>query len=153
MKQNYISQETVPGFDLFRLHEIEMVQLVPLLNQIKTYKSSGLDNISSKVLKDALLILNNQVLFMINLSIRTCKFPDAWKKGTVIPLPKVNNPKKVGDLRPITLLPTPSKIIEKIIYNQLMLFLENNKCLNDSQYGFLKNKSTIDAAFKFVNDL
>ena len=93
-----------------------------LLKQIKMYKSSGLDNISSMVLKDALMILNNQILFMIILSFRTKKFPDAWKKGTVVPIPKINNPSKVGDLRPITLLPIPSKIIEKLAYGQLMSF-------------------------------
>ena len=34
-----------------------------------------------------------------------------------------------------------------------MLFLENNNYLSDNQYGYRKKKSTIDAAFKFVNDL
>ena len=87
------------------------------------------------------------------MSIRTCIFPDEWKRGTVIPLPKINNPKKVGDLRPITLLPIPSKIIEKVIYSQLMRFFENNNFMHENQFGFRKNKSTIDAAFKFVNDI
>ena len=97
---------------LFLLQEIEMGQLMSLLKQIKTYKSSGIDNISSLVLTDALLILNEQLLFIINMLIRSNKLPDAWEKGTVIPLPKVNNPKQVGDLRPITLLSIPSKIME-----------------------------------------
>ena len=124
-----------------------------LLKQIKVHKSSGLDNISSKVLKDSLITLASQTLYLINLSIRTNRFPNAWNRGTVVPLPKVNNPTKVGDLRPITLLPIPSKLIEKIVYSQMTNFLENNRYMNNNQYGFRKNKSTIDAAFKFVNDL
>ena len=44
-------------------------------------------------------------------------------------------------------------VIEKIVFSQLMLFIENNNYLSDNKYGFRKNKSTIDAAFKFVNDL
>ena len=138
MKQNFSIPEVDRNAELFYLHEINMFQLMPLINQIKIYKSSGIENISSKVFKDALLILNNQAMFMINLSIRSCKFPDAWKKGTVIPLPRVNNPKKVGDLRPITLLPIPSKIIEKVVYSQLMYYLENNNYIHGNQYGFRK---------------
>ena len=139
--------------ELFELQEIQMDQLMSLLKQMKVFKSSGIDNISSQVLKDALFILNHQMLYLINLSIRSGVFPNEWKRSTVIPLPKVNNPIKVGDLHSITLLPIPSKITEKIIYGQLMDFLENNKYLNDNQFGFRKNKSTIGAAFKFVNDI
>ena len=153
LKQAYKSLEVDINVDLFELQEIQMDQLMLLVRQIKVFKSSGIDNISSRVLKDALTILNNQLLFLINMSLRTNDFPYDWKKGTVIPLPKVNNPTKVGDLRPITLLPIPSKIIEKIAYRQLMNFLENNQYMNDNQFGFRKNKSTIDAALKFVNDI
>ena len=153
MQQEYKIPIIDDNVELFQLQEVQMDQLIVLLNQIKIFKSSGIDNISARVLKDALLILNSQMLYLINLAIRLSCFPDDWKKGTVIPLPKVNNPTKVGDLRPITLLPIPSKIIEKIVYSQLMNFLENNKYMNDNQYGFRKNKSTTDAAFRFVNDL
>ena len=139
--------------ELFELQEIQMDQLMSLLKQIKVFKSSGIDNISSQVLKDALFILNNQMLYLINLSIRSGVFPNKWKRSTAIPLPKVNNPIKVGDLHSITLLPIPSKITEKITYGQLMDFLENNTYLNDNQFGFCKNKPTIGAAFKFVNDI
>ena len=153
MKYNFVPPVIVQNINPFQLQEIQIDQLLVLLKQIKVHKSSGLDNISSMVLKDALMILSSQILYIINMSIRTNRFPDSWKRGTVIPLPKVNNPTKVGDLRPITLLPIPSKIIEKIVYNQLMNYLENNKYMSDNQFGFRKNKSTIDAAFKFVNDL
>ena len=69
----------------------------------------------------------------------------------LMPLLKQTNKSKVGDLHLITLIPLPSKIIERIVYGQN--FLENNKYINDNQYGLRKNRSTTDAAFKLVNDL
>ena len=152
MRQEYKTPVIVNNAELFQIQPIQMDQLNTVLGQIKIFKSSGIDNVSSQVLKDALLTLNNQMLYLINLSIRSSCFPDEWKMGTVIPLPKVNNPTKVGDLRPITLLPILSKIIEKIVYAQLMKYLEDNKYLSDNQFGFRKHKSTSDAAFTFVND-
>ena len=71
----------------------------------------------------------------------------------LMPLLKQTKQSKVGDLHPIILLPLPSKISERIVYGKLMNFLENNKYINDNQYGFRKNKSTTDAALKLVNDL
>ena len=153
MKQDYNLPVINDNVELFQLQEVNMDQLMSLLKQIKIYKSSGIDNVSSRILKDALINLNEQLLFLINLSINNNRFPSEWKKGTVIPLPKVSNPTNVGDLRPITLLPIPSKIIEKLVYSQIMNFLENNKYITDNQFGFRKNKSTIDASSKFVNAL
>ena len=138
MKHEYNLPIIDHNMELFQLQEIDMDQLMPLLKQIKIYKSSGIDNISSRILKDALINLNEQLLFLINLSINNNSFPSDWKRGTVIPLPKVSNPSKVGDLRPITLLPIPSKITEKLIYSQIMNFLENNNYISGNQFGFRK---------------
>ena len=85
MKQAYISPEVYRNVDFFELHVIQMDQLMLLIGQIKVFKSSGIDNISSCAIKDALTVLNNQLLHLINMSIRTNDFPDDWKKGTVIP--------------------------------------------------------------------
>ena len=63
MTQEYNMPIVNYNMELFQLQNINMDQLMPLLKQIKTYKSSGIDNISSKVLRDALLNLNEQLLF------------------------------------------------------------------------------------------
>ena len=68
-------------------------------------------------------------------------------------MPKINNPRNVCDLHPITLLLVLSKIIEIVVYKQLITFLENNNRLSPKQYGFRKGKSTIDASFMFVYNI
>uniref|UniRef100_A0A2S2Q1Q6 Putative RNA-directed DNA polymerase n=1 Tax=Sipha flava TaxID=143950 RepID=A0A2S2Q1Q6_9HEMI len=72
-------------------------------------------------------------------------WPSTWKNGTVIPIPKPEKDKFKSDgYRPITLLNTLCKILEKVINYRLTWILEKHKYLSKHQYGFRKNKNTID---------
>ena len=55
--------------------------------------------------------------------------------------------------RPISFLPSISKIIEKLVHKRLYSFCENNEILNDNQYGFRPKHSTIDPVSKFTADI
>ena len=137
------------GFSFRRIQ----VELRNEIKNIKVFKSSGIDNVASKVLKDAFTILEEQFLYILNKSIDLHKFLDDWKKAKVIPLPKINNPQLVSDFRPISLLPLPGKIIEKLLHSQLINHLENNTLLNPKQNGFRKLHNTSDTVFKLCYDL
>ena len=78
-------------------------------------------------------------------------FPDKWKHAIVTPLPKKPNSKSVNDLRPISQLPLPSKILEKLIINRLVNYIENNNIINAAQHGFRKNHSTLTAVGEYLN--
>ena len=80
------------------------------------------------------------------------KFPDDWKIATVIPLPKVDNPKTSSELRPMSLLPIIGKIMEKSVHTQLKDYLEENNLLTSQQHGFRKNHSTQSACAIFLDD-
>ncbi|KAG8260631.1 hypothetical protein J6590_092640 [Homalodisca vitripennis] len=58
-----------------------------------------------------------------NQSLATSTFPDAWKEAIVLPLPKVKAPSSVSELRPISVLPALSKIMEKLVVSQMVQFL------------------------------
>ena len=137
----------------YKFRPVQKEELSKLINLISIYKSSGIDNASSNVLKDAFSILIDQLLFIMNKSIKDGVFPDAWKRATVIPLPKLNNPCGVSDYRPISLLPLPGKLLEKLLHTQLIGYLENNNLLNEKQNGFRKKHNTSDTVFKLVHDL
>ena len=107
-----------------------------LVKQICLFKASGIDHLSTKVLKDAFLILTDQITYMFNLSLGNGTFPDAWKRATIIPLQKEGNTDDVNNLRPISLLPLPGKLLEKIVHGQIINYLEDNKLLTDRQAGF-----------------
>ena len=75
------------------------------------------------------------------------------KIAKVIPIYKCKEKNEMGNYRPISLLPSISKIIEKLVHKRLYSFCENNEILNDNQYGFRPKHSTIDAVSKFTADI
>ena len=78
-------------------------------------------------------------------------FPDELKIAKVIPLFKKDDPKLLKKYRPISLLPTISKVIEKIIFTQLSTYFNENKLIFDNQYGFRPKHSTEYAALERVD--
>ena len=86
---------------------------------------------------------------MLNVSI----FPDSLKISKVIPVYKKNDDTIFSNCKPISLLPSISKIFEKIILEQITTYLDSNNLNHKHQYGFRKNHSTEYAAFHIVNYL
>ena len=76
-----------------------------------------------------------------------------WKQAVVIPLPKEGDTLNVGNYRPISLLPLPGKILEKIVHDRLMSYLEANNILDKNQGGFRKKHSTTDTIVKFTQEI
>ena len=103
------------------INQFTLEEVMLEINNINIYKSSGMDNISSRILKDIWQIYPDLLLNILNKAILVGTFPDAWKHGTVIPIPKIPNPQLVGDLRPITLLPLPGKIMESLFTTSFTL--------------------------------
>ena len=83
-----------------------------LIRKINISKSSGIELLSSRILKDSFLVLSNKLTYLFNLSIQSSTFHSQWKKALVIPIPKPGNPNKKENYRPISLLPLPGKILE-----------------------------------------
>ena len=79
---------------------------------------------------------------MINQVFNTGIFPERLKLAKVIPVFKKGESKLINNYRPISLLPVISKVLEKIIANQLSKYFEDNKLFNDNQYGFRTGLST-----------
>ena len=79
---------------------------------------------------------------MVNLSLIAGIFPDAWKTARVTPIFKEGLKTDPNNYRPISVLPLVSKLIERIVFNQLYQYLNNNYLLTDSQSGFRAMFST-----------
>ena len=121
---------------------VTVEEVMTLLKTIDTSKSSGLNNMNTRVYKDAFLSLPAHVTKLLNASLQSCKFPMEWKKGTVIPLPKITPPHNASDLRPISLLPLPGKLLERFMSKCLSCYLDEKAILSPKQHGFRKGKST-----------
>ena len=141
--------EQRPGLEGF--DDVRSVEVFKVIKAINTSKSSGLENISSFIIKEAFSMLTSEVTYMYNLSLTTGIFPDKWKMGLVIPIPKTGDLTKVQNYRPISLLPLPGKILEKLAHQQLYNYLENQELLSDAQHAFRKSHSTIHSIAQLVN--
>ena len=133
--------------------EVSEQEVLRVIRSINVSKSSGIEHISSFVIKSAFETLKPKVTFMYNLSISTTQFPDSWKKALVVPIQKKGNLTKVQNFRPISLLPLPGKIMEKLMRHQISHHLENNSLLAKEQHGFRKAHSTIHAIAQLTNHI
>ena len=136
---------TLENIDLLSIEEV-----ATLVKSINVYKSSGLPDINSRLMKDGFLALTDQLRFIMNLSLQTGIFPDEWKLATVTPIPKTGDLTNVNNIRPISLTALPGKLLEKHVHKKLVTFLEENKLLCDNQGGFRKNKSSTQTVFSLA---
>jgi hypothetical protein len=93
------------------------------------------------------------ITHVINYCLQHSIFPSQWKRALVIPLPKTNNPTSMNNLRPISILPTFSKILEKVINNQLQIYLKNNNIIPITQSGFKAEHSCTTALLHITDDI
>ena len=149
---NYAHYLPIPPVFSFYLLPTNRTEIENYLKSIKS-TSSGVDDISPKVLKYTSSILSIPLLHIFNLSLRTGFFPDKLKKAKVIPLHKSGNTTDIENYRPISILPVFSKILEKIIAHRLVNYLENNNLLSNCQHGFRANHSTESAILQFVTNV
>lgn len=113
----------------------------------------GVDNISLRMLKYCSPHIIQFIVHIINSCIEQNYFPNEWKVAIGRPLPKKPNPSTFSDLRIISILPTLSKIFEKILYNQIYQYCEILNLIPNSQSGFRKGYSTATAIANLMDDL
>ena len=123
-----------------------------LLSGLSSNKATGLDKISCKIIKIAALVIADSLTYIFNQAITLSSFPDEWKMARVIPLYKSGHRNIPGNYRPISILPTISKIMERILYNQLYNYLTEFGLLSGAQFGFRKSHSTATALLDCTND-
>jgi hypothetical protein len=80
-------------------------------------------------------------------------FLDRLKFAIVKPCLKIGNTQEISNCRPILLLTSFSKIIEKLIYARLFTYIEANSILVHEQYGLRTHSSTEKAAFTLINNI
>lgn len=113
----------------------------------------GADNINLKMLNLIFPFCKQAVVHIINYSLKTETFPKMWKKSVVTPLSKVADAENMSQLRPINILPTMSKILERIVNNKIEEHLKANNLLPTTESGFRKTYSTSTALINLCCDL
>ncbi|XP_031349753.1 uncharacterized protein LOC116175661 [Photinus pyralis] len=132
--------------------EVTEMDVLNVLFSIKT-KSVGSDGIGTKMLCLCCPYIAPHLTYIINFCLKSCTVPKIWKNANVIPLPKVSNPESYSQLRPISILPILSKILEKIMASQIKYHLSDNDILPQSQSGFRENHSCSTALLNVTDDI
>ena len=125
----------------------EIIELVGDLGDV----SAGFDLIPAHLIKKTIHNIIIPFTHICNQSLQTGIFPDKLKESKVIPLHKGGSKSDLHNYRPISLLSVFSKIIEKLMYNRLDVFLETNKIITEKQYGFRSKKSTTSAILSLTD--
>ncbi len=115
------------------------------LSAIDEKKATGLDRIPSKLLKMAASIVAPSLTSIFSKSILTGIYPNDWKAVKVTPLFKKGLKSDPNKYRPISGIPVVSKVFEKIVYDQLYNYLDDNKLLLGCQSAFCFLHSTLTA--------
>jgi len=126
----------------FSIKMIDMSDLLRIINFLKL--KSCVSNINGRTIID--LSQNshfmNELLEIINKSIEEGNVPKYLKISTVTPIPKITNPVKPEDFRPINNLEVIEKVLEAVVHEQLVDYLDENQVLSTNQSGFRKLHST-----------
>lgn len=119
----------------FNFNEVSETAVSKAIISIKS-KAGGYDGMDGKMVRAMLPYVLPILTHIFNKSLTTGVFPNEWKSANVVPLQKINSPSSCNDYRPISLLPTLSKALEKLAIWQIIDFAENQNIMDPFQSGF-----------------
>ena len=147
--QSYLNKLRIDS--TFHFTSIEETDTISIINNLKPKKSSGYDNISLILLKNSVNSLANPLTCIINQSLANGIFPDKLKIAKIIPIFKKDDKHDINNYRPISLLPSISKVFEKIVYSQIFYYFTSNNLFHANQYGFRTGYSTELAVSEMID--
>jgi hypothetical protein len=140
---SYLHQNFMQTFSKIQLRNTTTHEVEKIIYSLKSKHSHGYDEISSRILKASTSYVSSPLTYIFNKILQTGEFPDRLKFSEVKPLYKKGDKTQFSNYRPFSLLPTFSKIIEKIIYKRLYSHLNENNILVAEQFGFRENLNRV----------
>ena len=135
------------------MYPTDMEEINSLIRLLPSKTSSGFDDISNTLLKrighNILIPLN----IIFNKSLNCGIFPELMKRADISPLFKSKLDNDTNNYRPISLLLTISKLLEKIVYKRTYSFMEETDQIYKSQYGFRSQHSCENAVSELVSEI
>ena len=141
--RQYLPDENKPDC-IFKFSSVSLNELDVIIRDLKP-TSPGCDEIPIRIFKDNMDIFGNIILHICNQSLLQGIFPAQLKRAKVVPIFKTGDRKELKNYRPISILNSFSKILEKLAHLQLYSYLTENNILSSSQFGFRSGLSTDNA--------
>ena len=140
----------LPQFENYTfLSELSSIHINPeeveiVLQSLPLGKACGPDGINNRVLRELATQLSSPFCCLFNHSLQIGEFPDIWKRSHVTPIPKGGDRASPSNYRPISLLCTPEKCFERVVFKHLYNHLHENQILSPLQSGFIPGDSTVN---------
>ena len=124
--------------------EISEEEVINLCSSLHSGTATGFDDVSMNLIKEAITSISSPLTHIFNLPITPVMVPVELKTAHIVPLFKVGDKSIFFNYRPIPVLPSYPKILEKLVYKCLIDYLSKYKILSDNQFGLCKHHSTED---------
>ena len=144
----YLASATPSSIFFFPTSPDEVKQII---NKISPKHSSCWDEMPPVVLKYLPDNIINALTYIFNLSLCQGKFVTVSRQAKVVPIHKKGDAQNLNNYRPISLLSSFSKILEKIVYKRLYSFFDRFSLFSNSQFGFRRGHSTSHANCMLVD--
>ena len=121
--------------------EINQAKVEKLINKLQESKAAGPDGLHAKILKECSDSTSVALNIIFNKSLSEGVLPREWKEAHVKPLFKKGSKKKPGNYRPVSLTSICCKMMERLVRNDIVSYLEENGFLHNDQHGFREGRS------------
>ena len=136
--------------DAFEFKPTYQETVSKIIDKFNPKKATGADKISVKLLKLTKDTIVEPITDLINTLVKTCIFPNAIKRAQVSPLFKKDDAMTKSNYRPVSLLPIPSKIFEKVLSTQLSDYFD--KIFDDFLCAFRKGHGCQTTLLRLLED-
>jgi hypothetical protein len=140
-----------PNLVPLELGALTQAEFISIINEMDPKSSADIHGISNKMIKFLKFELATPLVHLFNLSFQTGRFPNKLKCSRTIPIFKNGEKTLCDNYRPISLLSSLSKILEKAVANRLVNHLTYNKLLYEGQFGFQGGVSTVHHLLTLTN--
>ena len=138
---------------VFELSTIVVEDVSKAIHRLSSSRSCATDGFTSFMFKSCCTTISDVLCSMFNLNVATRSFANVWKLSKVTPLHKTGCTNTASNFRPISIIPTVGKILERIVHCQTVSYLESSNILSEAQSGFRAGRSMGTCLIDFLNNI
>ena len=135
------------------LSDITTHEVAVVLRGMDTGKAEGPDGIHPAVLKPLAEVLATPLAEIFNQSITESRLPRDWLVAEVVPIHKGGAKEAPENYRPVSLLSTVLKVLEKILRDRLAAHVVRNGLISPRQHGFMNRRSCLTNLLTYLNEV
>ena len=136
----------------FQFELVTVKHIRNLIRQLQCSKSPGSDKVPVKIIKDAIDAISLPLALIFNSSLQNGTFPKMWKVARVVPIFKSSQRTEVNNYRPISVLSVLSRLLVKIVYDQIYDFVKEHKIMSADQFAVCSLLNTTESWCENINN-